>query len=95
MGDTVVGACGNLLTASTSLMKSEACTLVETEVEGEGGKSFREKRRYKILAQETGYVSGNEESLQGKLSESSQGTLKECAQEACYVACYHPFIING
>lgn len=59
----MVGACGNLLIASTSLMKSEACSLVEIEVGGESGESFGEKRRYKIPAQETGCVSENEESL--------------------------------
>lgn len=62
--DMVVGACGDVLIASTSLMKSEACSLVEIEVE-EDSESFREKREYKILAQETGCVSENEESLQG------------------------------
>lgn len=63
--DMVVGACGDVLIASTSLMKSEACSLVEIEVEEEDSESFREKREYKILAQETGCVSENEESLQG------------------------------
>ena len=39
--DMVVRASGNLLIASTSSMKSEAHSLVESVVGGEGGGSFR------------------------------------------------------
>lgn len=40
----MVGACGNLLIASTSLMKSEVCSLVEIEVGGDGESFWREKK---------------------------------------------------
>lgn len=41
----VVGVCGTLLIVSTTSVKSEACSLVEIEVGGEGGKIFQREKK--------------------------------------------------